>query len=47
MNVSVSIKRSAVGVYIGLVVVFVILAALVQPAINALPTILKFVQVCV
>lgn len=43
-NYRVTIKRSAVGVYISLVIVFVILSALVQPVISALPTLLKIVQ---
>jgi len=40
----VTIKRSAIGVYISLVIVFIILGALVQPVINSLPVLLRIVQ---
>eukprot|EP00600_Ochromonadales_sp_CCMP1393_P008938 CAMPEP_0174962500 /NCGR_PEP_ID=MMETSP0004_2-20121128/4814_1 /TAXON_ID=420556 /ORGANISM="Ochromonas sp., Strain CCMP1393" /LENGTH=346 /DNA_ID=CAMNT_0016211031 /DNA_START=270 /DNA_END=1310 /DNA_ORIENTATION=- len=43
-NVSVKIQRSMIGSYILLLVLFGILAALVQPVINSLPFILRIVQ---
>lgn len=43
-NVSVKIERSMVGSYIMLLVIFAIILALVQPAINSLPLLLRFVQ---
>jgi oligosaccharyltransferase complex subunit gamma len=43
-GVSIKIERSKIVSYIILLVVFAILAALVQPVINALPTIMKLVQ---
>lgn len=43
-NVSIKIERSKIVSYIILLVVFAILAALVQPVIYALPVILKFIQ---
>jgi oligosaccharyltransferase complex subunit gamma len=43
-NVSITIERSKIGSYLILLAVFAILAALVQPMIHALPTILMILQ---
>jgi hypothetical protein len=43
-NVSVKIQRSMIGSYITLLVLFGIVLALIQPAINSLPMLLRIVQ---
>lgn len=43
-NVSVKIQRSMVGSYVALLIVFGILAALVQPVINSMPFWLRILQ---
>lgn len=43
-NISVKIERSMIGAYITLIIVFGVLAALVQPVINSLPFLLRIVQ---
>lgn len=43
-NVSITIKRSMIWSYVALLCLFAVLAALVQPLINALPIIVKIIQ---
>ena len=43
-NVSVKIERSMIWSYVVLVILFVVMAALVQPVINAMPLLLRIVQ---